>query len=128
MLRKFVTQSGRDYVAKWYDGLSDDGQEKCDTKLRYLAGCTQNWRVYDEAVGFKYIASGPGKGLGEIKVKIDRVRYRLIGFAGPYSGDFTVLLVTNKKSWTLRDGIWKTATDRRKLVEKNKDLAHEWDI
>lgn len=125
MLRKFVTQSGRDYVAKWYDGLSDTGQENCDTRLRHLAGCTQNWRVYYEAVGFKNIAS---KGLGEIKVKIDRVGYRLIGFSGPDSGDFTVLLVTDKKSRTLRDSIWDTAQKRRKLVENNKDLAHEWDI
>ena len=77
---------------------------------------------------FEYIKSGPGKGLGEIKFRYQKVRIRLLGFSGPYGNDFTVLMVETKDSRKLPKRVWEKAQARRERVLNKKELSHEWRI
>lgn len=124
MLRKFVTENGRDEVGEWYSNLTAGQRGGVRPRLDYLRQSREHW----EKNRYKSINSGAGKALGEIRLKIGGVQYRLIGFFGPADSGFTVLTVEVKKSPKLADHIWDKAQARRKRVEANKELSHEWEI
>lgn len=124
VLRKYVPSPGHDEVEAWYAGLAPKERAKTRVNLDYL----RQSKTRFAKPRFEHITSGPGKGLGEIKVRQGKVRTRLIGFFGPCGDDFTVLIVVQKASRRLPNRVWDTAQSRKRRVENDWELADVWEI
>ncbi len=124
VLRKFVPSRGDDEVEAWYSGLTKEARAKTRIKLDFLRRSI----IYWVPPRFEHIKSGPGKGLGEIKLPYGKIRIRLLGFFGPQGGAFTVLMVVQKDSRKLPERVWVRAQGRRERVMNNREFAHEWKI
>ena len=124
VLRKFVPSRGDDEVDAWYSGLTTKARADTRIKLDYLRQSIIHW----VPPRFERITSGPGKGLGEIKLPYGKIRIRLLGFFGPYGRDFTVLMVVQKDSRKLPKRVWAKAQGRRERVLNRREFAHEWEI
>lgn len=122
--RTFWTSSGRCEVEQWYDSLSQKERMKVRTRrLAYLSDQPKtNWRYPH----YRTLDGGPCDGLGEIRVKLRNVEWRLLGFWGPEVSDFTLVLVTDKKRQRLPKHVCDAAQERKKLIVKHPELAHEW--
>ena len=59
-------------------------------------------------------------GVGEIKVKVSNIQYRVFGFFGPQGAQFTMLLGGHHKDdvYTPRDAIEKSIHKKRLIIEK----------
>lgn len=124
VLRKYVPIRGDDEVEGWYSGLTPKARADTRIKLDYLRQSIIHW----VPPRFERITSGPGKGLGEIKLRYGKIRLRLLGFFGPYGSDFTVLMVVQKDTRKLPKRVWERAQGRRERVWNKREFAHEWKI
>jgi hypothetical protein len=70
---------------------------------------------------------GECHGFGEVRIKLERVQWRPIGFFGPARLEFTILLIASEKGGKLRPketcAIGQT---RMAEVTQTPDIAHEW--
>ena len=64
---------------------------------------------------FSLLQGGHWAGLGEVRLKLDQVNYRIISFFGPDRGEFTMLLVAVEKDWKL------TPKDAQKIAKRRRD-------
>jgi hypothetical protein len=110
--RCYVSPTGRDMIDDWYSRQSDDVQSAVDVALEYLGQRPRNeWRrpEFD-------LLSGKMRGIGEIRLKVDK-QYRILGFFGPNKSDFTMLIGSNKKGKIYDPaGTLETARDRMTQV------------
>jgi hypothetical protein len=87
--RTYVSARGVAEVQAWYDAQSPRVQAAFDQRLRTLQQMTiPEW--LETAFGKKL--KGECAGLWEIRFKAERVQHRPLGWFGPSSGEFTVLL------------------------------------
>ncbi|HET9803891.1 MAG TPA: type II toxin-antitoxin system RelE/ParE family toxin, partial [Candidatus Acidoferrum sp.] len=108
----YVSPVGKDMIADWYGRQRDEVQGALDVALEYLNQRTRNeWRrpEFD-------LLSGKMKGIGEIRFKVDK-QYRILGFFGPSTSDFTLLIGASKKGkiYDPRNAL-DTALERRAHV------------
>lgn len=91
--RTYRTSSGEDEIDVWYQSLRSKNKAKMLVRLQYLGDQPRDgWkRPYFDSL------SGECSGLGEIRLKIDRTQFRLIGAFGPEREEFTILLVAVEK-------------------------------
>lgn len=76
----------------WYNRQTDAVQGAVDVALEYLSQRPRDeWRrpEFD-------LLSGKMKGIGEIRLKVDK-QYRILGFFGPRQSEFTLLIGSSKK-------------------------------
>jgi len=113
-------------LEKWYDRLTPKQRLKVRAnRLEYLVKLPRaEWRP----PYFEYMTSGPCKGLSEIKIKVERNHFRLLGFFGPDSGEFTIVSFLEKKSRTLSKQDCETVKSRVKHVTQTTGSTHEWDF
>lgn len=89
----FRTSGGRCVFSDWYKDQSVKIQAKCETTLKYLRSRTKTeWKrpQYDSL-------SGNCSGLGEIRFYADRIMHRLVGFSGPATEEYTILVPAREK-------------------------------
>ena len=113
-------------VEAWYDGLRPAQRTRVRAdRLEYLA------KLQERLWGLPYfgrLKAGPCRGLGYIRVKIEKNHYRLVGFFGAVNTEFIIVSCILKKSRTLLKNDCKTAQARRKRVEDNPEMSHEWEF
>ncbi len=110
--RTYVSSSGRCDVQESLDALDVTGQVKFEVELKYLAvALPSEWH---EPRARKL---GGHKGLYEIRFKAGQVQQRPIGFFGPGSDEFTILVwATHKQNVYKPAKALDTAAARRKAV------------
>lgn len=111
LFRTFVSQTGRSDVQKQIDALSPVVLQHFSTRVRYLANTPKvDWHEPEakKLQGVEYIY--------EIRFK-SAIQYRPLGFFGPNSNEFTIVIWASKKGsvWT-PSGAIETAQRRRKEV------------
>jgi hypothetical protein len=121
--RCYLSPSGRNAIDEWYARLSDEVQGAVDVALEFLAQRPRDqWRrpEFD-------LLSGKMKGLGEIRLKVDK-QYRILGFFGPRPSEFTMLVGASKKgrSYDPRSAL-ETALARRLEVLADGRRCCVWD-
>src|SRR5689334_15184976 len=92
--RSYVSPSGRDLIAKWYESQSADAQAALDTVLEYLG---QRARVEWRRPEFDLLSGPRYRVLGELRFEVANVQYRPLGFFGPARAQFTILVGATKK-------------------------------
>lgn len=94
----FRTSNNRGVYAGWYKDQSWTVRAAADNSLKYLrARKSQDWRFPQ----YKSLTENC-KGWGEIRFLADRVQYRLIGYMGPGSEKFTILIPVPGKGQSVR--------------------------
>ncbi|MEY9886351.1 type II toxin-antitoxin system RelE/ParE family toxin [Bradyrhizobium sp. USDA 329] len=122
--RCYVSASGRDMFKDWYDDQSEQVQAAVDVALEFLAQRPRHdWRrpEFD-------LLSGKMREVGEIRFKVDK-QYRILGFFGPNTSEFTMLIGASKKgsNYDPRNAL-ETALDRMDQVKKDKGRSHVFDF
>ncbi len=124
IIKAYAPPGRRSDVEAWYDGLRPAQRLRVRAdRLEYLA------KLPERLWGLPYFGrfnTGPCKGLGNIKVKVERNHYPLVGFFGAVNTEFTIVSCILKKRRTLSRNDCKTAQARRKLVENNPEVSYEW--
>ncbi len=123
--RCYVLPGGRDAIDDWYCRQSAGVQGAVDVAIEYLKQRPRNeWRRPDFD-----LLSGKFREIGEIRMKVDRKQYRLLGFFGPGNATFTLLVGTNKKgnSYDPREAL-ETALDRMSNVKSDGGRSHACDF
>ena len=117
-IKTFVTTSGKNVVKEWVQNQPKGAQAAIDIRLRHLQ--TQKlWGMRP------YAAKRKGTDcIYEVIINWKKDKYRPLGFFGPKSGEFTLLVGAQEKDWKLvpitSDGI---AEMRQKLIMRNKKYA-----
>lgn len=115
----YVTTSGKNEVQSTYDDGSYSLQAGFDVALKYLRmQDRQDWRR-PKAARLNKNKAFPD--YYEIRFKADNVQQRPIGYFGPGSNDFTVLIWANEKGNRLQPTTWfDIAERRRKQIESGE--------
>lgn len=125
-IRRFITESGRDEVGDWFEALAPKDQARFITDRLELLAASPFGQGHWHEPHYKELSE---YGLGEIRTpKYGGVQYRLLGFKGPASSDFTVVAVHSKKAWKLHKSAFDAAVNRKKLILGQPELAHEWNV
>ncbi len=115
--------SSRDDVLDWLDGLAKSDQASVVARLEYLRQQPREaWkRPYFD------LLSGECSGLGEVRLKIQKIQYRPIGFFGPNRLEFTMLHVALEKDGKFEPkNVCKTAKQRMADAIDDPRLLNEW--
>ncbi len=123
-LKVFEPRGRVSEVEAWYDGLKPAQRMRVRAeRLEYLVQLPRHlWQM----PAFEEFSTGPCKGLGNIRIKVERNHFRLLGFFGPDDRGFTVLSFHMKKTRTLPKNDCETAHARRIRVIEDTGLIHEW--
>lgn len=121
--RAYQSSSGRRDVAQWYADLSSANRAAVYRRLWQLRQWPrEKWRYPH----FRAL-HGECSGLGEVRIKLDRVQWRPIGFFGPRQLEFTFLLIAREKD---RKFIPKDTCSigqaRKAEVVQTPEKSHEW--
>jgi hypothetical protein len=121
VLRAFTADYSRTVVAEWFSLQTGRVQGAFETRLKFLIGQPRSvWkRPY---VG---TLTRECKGLYEIRLKVDNVQHRPIGY---YSGEleFTILVFATERDWKLvPKNVCGLANERRALIERDGRHARE---
>ena len=112
----YVQQTGKTEVQKDIDRLGEAGLARFRAQVKYLAATT-GMKDWSEPKAKKLKG---GSGLYEIKFQANNNATRAIGFFGPDSDEFTILIICNHKGNVYKpaDAI-QTAAARKQHVLKN---------
>src|SRR5690349_1920016 len=92
--RCYISKAGTDEIRAWYELQEPDVRADFLAVIEVLRVIPEPyWRKPD----YCRLQGVPCKGLGELRLKVNGVHYRIFGYFGPGSTDFT-LLVPIKKS------------------------------
>jgi hypothetical protein len=120
----YISEAGTNLILKWYESLDEDAQADFDITLNILAG-TQDWRGLKQ---FK-ILSGKYVNLGEIRFVTNKVQYRPVGYFGPNTRQFTLLIGCSKKGRVYKPpDAFDTALKRLSLFRQGRGSIHEHSI
>lgn len=104
--------SGRDEVGDWIRSWKKKNFAKVLAMLDDMQRLTkESW----PPSYFSLLKGDHWAGLGEVRLKLDRVNYRIISFFGPEKGEFTMLLVAVEKDWKL------TPKDAHDIAKRRRD-------
>lgn len=124
-LKVYATTSGKCDSREEYERGSDDLRAAFDVQMEYLCEQPrQEWRrpkaaMLSKTSGFKEYF--------EIRIFADRVQQRPIGYFGPNSGEFTVLLWAIEKGGGFVPKEWHRKADhRREAIEDGSAISKCW--
>ena len=122
-IRHYRSFSGRSDVSDWYLGLRPKGRAKVAVRIDYLR---QQPRERWTRPHFDQL-HGDGRGLGEIRIKLDRVQQRLFGMFGPERSQFTILLIAEEKNGRYSPpSAIGTSQTRKKEIDDGIATAAQW--
>jgi hypothetical protein len=122
---KSLTDANDDIiVSEWLDSQTPEVQFAFETRMKFLVA--QSGGGWDRPnVGQLH---GKCKGLFEIRLKVNKVQYRPIGyFSGPQEFTFVAFATERDGKFDPPD-ICKTAQARRVLIELNKERSRAFTI
>jgi hypothetical protein len=88
----YCTEEGRNLFREWYEEQDAAVQAEIDTIIIVLRA-TLDWKGRKDCLPLKKRHAG----LWEVRFTVNKIRYRPVGFFGPKSGEFTLLLGCSKK-------------------------------
>lgn len=120
---EFVTTGNRGVITEWYGGLAAEAQQDFDDLLRYLA--VTPYRLWERP---KYATISGFAGLGKLRFKANKIQYRPIGFFGPATGQFTLLIGAEERGnkWVPRDAP-DQALRRKGIAETDSERIRTYD-
>ena len=130
--KSYETGSGRNVIEHWCSdcerfvpGNDDSFQGILDAVLEILQQRPQHeWGRPEFAP-----LGGKQKGLSEIRFAVGKVECRVVGFFGPGSGTYTMLIGSTKKGriYDPKEAL-ETAVKRKKEIEKDGSRCCEYDL
>ena len=118
----YHSESGTNLIQEWY-ARQDEREADFDVILNVLSA-TQNWNGRKDCRPLKRSHAG----LWEIRFTVNKIRYRPVGFFGPGSGEFTLLLGCSKRirgNYTPSNAFDLALELRRKLIEEGKGRIND---
>jgi hypothetical protein len=121
--RTYRAASGRDEAALWYAGLPPASRARVYRRLWQL----RQWPIEQWKLPYFRMLHEECSGLGEVRLKLDRVQWRPIGFFGPARLEFTFLLIAQEKGskFNPREAC-AIGQERRRAVTQEPERSHEW--
>lgn len=121
-IHRYTQAGGRSDVQETYDGGSAELKAELDVALEYLACRDRSeWRRPNAA---KLAKTHGYRDYFEIRFKADNVQQRPIGYFGPESGVFTILLWATEKGGKFRPADWYDKAERRRArIESGTDQS-----
>jgi hypothetical protein len=121
--RTYRPNPRRDDAAQWYAALPPKSRAKVYRRLSQL----RQWPRDKWGIPFFRMLHGECRGLGEVRIKLDRIQWRPIGFFGPAELEFTILLIAHEKGgkFVPRDTC-SIGQTRMAEVTQSPDRTHEW--
>src|SRR6266404_640307 len=108
----FCDARGVNLIRGWLDGLPPKASAKIDARILFMMAVP----VWPE----QYVSSLTGwPGLLELRVVLDGIQYRPLGFYGPERHEFTLVLGSREKG-KLPDRILEVAYGNRQTVLANR--------
>lgn len=117
----FVSETGADYFADWYESLPPKAQAKFDTLLEHFRDTPHTqWSTNHF---FPLTSHG---GIYEIRFRINKILYRPLGCFGPERSEFTFLVPAREHGDAFEPrNAPELADDRRGIILRDKERAHE---
>ena len=118
----YISPAGNNKIEEWYESLYS---EEARTEFDVLLG---NLEVLDSwsKPAFRRLKGSKYKGLGEICFIADKIQHRVIGFSGPETGQYTLLIgCTHKQRVYTPANALDTAVRRMRQVKSSKVEVHE---
>jgi Phage derived protein Gp49-like (DUF891) len=118
--RCYISEDGVDQIRLWFDGQADDVQAALLAVLEIMeATSRKRWaESYFKALEKRKAADC--EGLDELVLVIDGVHYRIFGFSGPGTDDFTMLLPLKKKE----DPTYKVSCPEAQ--KRKEEVLNDW--
>jgi len=113
-------------LEKWRNGLTTRAKAKFYVTLRHLADQPQSgWEKPPKSPYAKRL----GNGIWELRLFLDNVQHRPLGFFGPDQRMFCILLIAEEKGGEFipKDAL-KQAIRRMEKVKADRRLIHEYQI
>ena len=125
IFRSYRLARGTDEIDEWYSALRPKLRAKVLTGLEYL----RDHPIQDWVRPRVAPLHGECKGLNEIRFRLGKVQWRLIGFFGPGQNEFTIVIIAMEKNGRFepRDTC-KMAQHRKLKIIDNLGRADEWDF
>ena len=122
-LKGYVTSGGRNELQTWYEDAGAKVQAKFDARWRYLRAQPSYGAWIRPYFGR---LKGECSSFGEIRLEVENVQYRPIGWPGPFGNDFTVVICAKEKDGQFRPiSTCQTAKKRRDEILKDRSRARE---
>ena len=116
----FIDSNDRDVVSDWLDVLP----LKASAKIRQILWNQRLFAVWEK----RFCKSLKGhKGLYELRISRQRAQFRLLGFFGTGSGEFTIVDGTQKTD-KIPQGVLERAMQRIEIVRKDERRRREFQI
>jgi putative component of toxin-antitoxin plasmid stabilization module len=116
----FVDAKGVNIIRDWLDGLDPKAKAKVNARLNVLE---QMDHVEWIRTNYVEILTGDKDGLIAIRLKYNRIQYRLLGYYGPDRGEVTLLVVCTERNDKYTPlGAHNTAFNRIGEVDENPTL------
>jgi hypothetical protein len=112
----YIDINGVNVIKDWIYGLEPGAKAKLKARLNALEQLNRTeWSMPTTEV-----LKGDKDGLIAVRAKYNRIQYRLLGYDGPYRGEFTLLACgTEKNNKYIPLDIGRKAFERREAVEEN---------
>jgi hypothetical protein len=120
-LNVYINDAGDDEIDGWLTSFLPDVEAAIRTFLKFL--------ITQEYLREHFVKKLKGsKKLYEVRIRHNKVQYRLLGCYGPQQKEFTLLIGTIKKGkiWNPPSAI-KSAEKRYKLIYANNKYVREYD-
>lgn len=105
----FLDERGENTIAAWLSSLPPEAQAKIDDRLvrmaqmdRWVSPWCKFYKGYDQIV--------------ELRILINKVQYRPLGFYGPRQREFTLLIGAIERNNKISRSVLETAVKRKDLV------------
>ena len=126
----FHNQSGRDLFCEEYAAQTPHARAKFRTTINVLRDQERN--CWTRPIGFDLLTGKKYRqyrGLGKLRFKTAEAAHRPLGFFGPQSGSFTLLIWATERDGKFRPpNVLDTAFSRMRSVIENHGLADECDL
>jgi hypothetical protein len=119
----FESDMGVHYLDDWVEALSEDEENEFSATLEGLQVLPRHFwrRPQFDLLGEAY------QGIGEIRFKVERKQFRVFGFFGPQSMQFTLLHACGKQRSNLRHDM-TIAARRKRMLENGQGAVYGFTI
>jgi len=125
--RCYISGEGVDQIRVWYDAQDGGVQADLTAVMETLEAISRD--RWPESC-FKSLENRKGsqcEGLDELKLEVEEVHYRILGFSGPRDDDFTMLLPLKKDDDPTYKASCEEAQKRKAEVINDWTRAREWE-
>jgi len=112
----YIDVNGVNVIKIWLDGLEPGAKARLNARLNALEQMNRT----EWGMPMTEVLKGDKDGLIAVRAKYNRIQYRLLGYDGPYRGEFTILACgTERNNRYIPLNIGEKAFERIETVEGN---------